>query len=77
MKLPRYTQGNPDRSLELEEHLEPLFETLITVAVSVGYTEPEALAAIASLVDNRQLANAENFVTDVMIAEAAKRAKDS
>lgn len=69
---PRFSSGQPDRSLELEQHLEPLFEVMLTVAVSVGYTQQEACCAIISLAAIRQLANSENFVTEAKIVQAAK-----
>ena len=75
MKPPRFPQGDPDRNLELEESLEPMLDVMLTVAVSVGYSEAETLTAIASLVDHHHLANAENFATEATIKEAAKRGK--
>ncbi len=71
----RFSQGDPDRMLELEEYLEPSLDTIITVAAIAGYTEAEALTALASLIDHRHLANAENFVTDAMIRKAGNRGK--
>lgn len=76
MKPPRFPQGDTDRNLELEESLEPMLDVMLTVAVSVGYSEAETLTAIASLVDHRHLANAENFVTEAIIKDAARRAKE-
>ena len=60
MKRPRLLVGHPDRFRELEEHLEPSFMAIVEVALAVGYSEQEALAAIASLVDTRLLEIASN-----------------
>lgn len=75
MKPPRFSAGDPDRNLELEEAFEPMLDAMIMAAVSAGYSEAEALTAIASLVDHRHLANAENFVTETTIKDAARRGK--
>ncbi len=75
MKPPRFSHGDPDRNLELEEALEPMLDVMLTVASAAGYSEAEALTAIASLVDHRHLANAENFVMDAMIRDAVGRGK--
>lgn len=75
MKPPRFPKGDTDRNLELEVSLEPMLDVMLTVAVSAGYSEAEALTAIASLVNHRHLANAENFVTEAMIKDAAKHGK--
>ena len=73
MKPPRFSKGDPNRNLELEENLEPMLNVMVTVAVSAGYSEAEALTAIASLVDHRHLANTENFVMEAFIKGEAKR----
>lgn len=75
MKPPRFSAGDPDRILELEEALEPMFDAMLMATVSAGYSEDESLTAIAFLVDHRHLANAENFVTETAIKDAAKRGK--
>ena len=49
MKLARRAYDNPDRALELEEHMDIDITELLQQAADAGYTEEEAIAAILNV----------------------------
>lgn len=49
MKLARKSLSNPDRELELEEHMDIDIAELLAKAADAGYTEEEAIVAILNV----------------------------
>jgi altronate dehydratase len=49
MKLARKAVDNPDRALELEEHIDIDITELLEKATDAGYTEEEAITAILNV----------------------------
>lgn len=49
MKLARKKVDNPDRALELEEHMDIDITELLAKAQDAGYTEDEAITAILNV----------------------------
>jgi hypothetical protein len=49
MKLARKAADNPDRALELEEHIDIDITELLAKAADAGYTEEEAITPILNV----------------------------
>jgi hypothetical protein len=49
MKLARKAMDDPDRGLELEEHMDIDITELLAKAADAGYTEEEAITAILNV----------------------------
>lgn len=62
------TDDDPDRHLRCQDALQAAFRELVGAANQAGWSEFEALAAIADLADNELLSHAANCDTDALIA---------
>lgn len=73
LKRPRHEGDYADRGLDCQEALESEVLSLIDRAMSSGWTEAEALAAICDLADNLMLARLEHERLSAVIAGLLKR----
>ncbi|GGD30619.1 hypothetical protein [Aureimonas glaciei] len=49
---PRLPEGHPDRSIECQFQIEPLFQAIVHKALAAGWTEDDVSAALLDLARN-------------------------
>ena len=64
---PNVENDHPDRHLSCQEALEDEFQRVIESAVSAGWAETEATAALLDLSDNHMLSRFANDETDAVL----------
>ncbi|WP_438752086.1 hypothetical protein [Pararhizobium sp. O133] len=67
---PRITFDHADRFLSCQEAIDAAACDMIAAAVRAGWTEQEAIAALAEVADNRMLGCLANHETEDRIAAA-------
>jgi hypothetical protein len=74
---PRHSQDHPDRLIDCEEALEPLFQDLMGIAEANGWTPDEARRALRRLAVAHRRTETENakVETELAIHRARVRAK--
>ncbi|TQN58729.1 hypothetical protein FLX27_26035 [Agrobacterium tumefaciens] len=72
VKEPLWPDEYPDRFIDCQEALMPGFLVLLESAVTSGWTENEALAALIELADGRWLANGENIDVQRVLASVKR-----
>lgn len=72
---PRNGPEHLDRFIDCQEALEAGFQALVEEAVSAGWTEAEAVAAIVELADAHMLAAGENAKLEQLLADMRKRSE--
>jgi hypothetical protein len=65
---PFVRDDDPDRHTRCQDALQSAFLDLIAKAVAAGWSEREAVAAVADLADHHMLSNVENANTDALIS---------
>jgi hypothetical protein len=65
---PVLDKDNPDRHLTCQEALSTAFQNLLDAALAAGWSEREAIAAVADLADNQMLALSARNETNQLMA---------
>ena len=65
---PFVTDDDPDRHIRCQDALQAAFQDLVSAAISVSWSEREALLAITDLVDHQVLSLEASDNTDALVA---------